>query len=135
MCGLAINIMSFAHLLEKVDFDAIVDHLALVHILQSKAEPATSRIKRLLEVLSAYSFSLYYMKDKNLILSDFLPRQRSDDSNPHDIISIPFYMQAILRIRYYNTGQEKKSRYLIQTQSQSKTSGIKLPAVHGVDKV
>ena len=32
MCGLAINIASFAHLLKKVDFDAIVDHLALVHI-------------------------------------------------------------------------------------------------------
>ena len=30
MCGLAINITSFAHLLKKVDFDAIVDHLALV---------------------------------------------------------------------------------------------------------
>ena len=48
MCGLANNIMSFSHLLKKVDFDAIVDHLALVHILKSKAEPATTRIKRLL---------------------------------------------------------------------------------------
>ena len=40
MCGLAINIMSFAHLLKKVDFDAIVDHLALVHILKCKRKPA-----------------------------------------------------------------------------------------------
>ena len=48
MCGLAINITSFAHLLKKVDFDAIVDHLALVHILKSKTEPAKIRIKRLL---------------------------------------------------------------------------------------
>ena len=47
MCGLAINIASFAHLLKRVDFDAIVDHLALVHILKSKTEPATTRIKRL----------------------------------------------------------------------------------------
>ena len=52
MCGLAINIISVAHLLKKVDFDAIADHLALVHILKSKAEPATTRIKRLLEVFS-----------------------------------------------------------------------------------
>ena len=29
MCGLGINIASFAHLLKGVDFDAIVDHLAL----------------------------------------------------------------------------------------------------------
>ena len=47
MCGLAINITSFAHLLKKVDFNAIVDHLALVHILKSKTEQMTARIKRL----------------------------------------------------------------------------------------
>ena len=43
MCGLAINITSFEHLLKKMDFDAIVDHLALFHILKSKSEPATPR--------------------------------------------------------------------------------------------
>ena len=36
MCGLAINITGFAHLLKRVDFDVVVDHLALVHILKSK---------------------------------------------------------------------------------------------------
>ena len=50
MCGLAINIASFVHLLRKVDFDAVVDHLAKMHIMRSKAEPATITIKRLLEV-------------------------------------------------------------------------------------
>ena len=45
LCGLAINIANFAHLLKRVDFDAIVDHLALTHIIKSKAEPATTRIK------------------------------------------------------------------------------------------
>ena len=69
MYGLAINIASFAHLLKRVDFDTIVDHLALVHILKIKTEPATTRIKRLLEVLSAYSFNLYYMKGKDMILT------------------------------------------------------------------
>ena len=49
LCGLAINIASFSHLLKMVDFDAIVDHLALTHIIKSKAEPITTRIKRLLE--------------------------------------------------------------------------------------
>ena len=76
MCGLAINITSFAHLLKKVDFDAIVDLLALVHILKSKTEPVTLRIKRLLEVLSAYSFNLYYMKGKDMILSDSFQDQK-----------------------------------------------------------
>ena len=60
MCGLAINIMSFVHLLKRVDFDAVVDHLALVHILNSKSELATTRIKKFLEVLSAYSFNPYH---------------------------------------------------------------------------
>ena len=69
-----------------------------------------------------------------MILSAFLSRQRIDESNPYEIIPISFGMQAILRERYYNIGQEKKSRYLIQTHSQSNTSGIKLQAVHGVDK-
>ena len=73
MRGLAINITSFAYLLKKVDFDAIVDHLALVHILKSKTEPATPRIKRLLDVLSAYSFNLYYMKGNG---SNMIPNQR-----------------------------------------------------------
>ena len=36
LCGLAINIASFSHLLKRVDFDAIVDHLALTHINKSK---------------------------------------------------------------------------------------------------
>ena len=53
-CGLAINIASFAHLLKRVHSDAIVDHLALTHIIKSMTEPAMTRIKRLLELLSSY---------------------------------------------------------------------------------
>ena len=133
MCGLAINITSFAHLLNKVDFDAIVDHLALVHILKSKTEPATSKIKRLLEVLSAYSFNLYYMKGKDMILSYFLSRQGIEQSNPHEIISISFDMKAILNDKYYNV-EEEESKYLVQTCSQTKSNGIKVPEVHGAKK-
>ena len=59
LCGLAINIASFFHLLKRVDFDVIVDHLALTHIIKSKAEPATARIKRLLGLISSYSFNIY----------------------------------------------------------------------------
>ena len=46
MCGLAINIMSFAHLLKTVDFDAVVDHLALVHILKAKQNPLQPELKK-----------------------------------------------------------------------------------------
>ena len=56
LCGLAINIDSFTHLLKRVDFDAIVDHLALKHIIRSKMELATTQIKRLLELISSYIY-------------------------------------------------------------------------------
>ena len=125
--------MSFAHLLKRIDFDAIVDHLALVHILKSKTDPATTRIRRLLEVLSAYSFNLYYMKGKDMRLNTFLSRQITDKSNPHEIIPISFDMQAILKDRYYNIGSD--DRYLIQTHSKAKASGVKLPEEHSVDRV
>ena len=83
LCGLAINIASFSHLLKRVDFDMIVDHLALTYIIKSKAEPATARIKRLLELISSYLFNVYYIKGKGMVPSDFLSRQNHDDSNPH----------------------------------------------------
>ena len=57
LCGLAINTASFSPLLKRVDFDIIVHHLAVTHIIKSKAEPATVRIKRLLELISSYSFN------------------------------------------------------------------------------
>ena len=62
LCSLAINIACFSHLLKRVDSDAIVDHLALIHIIKSKAEPATTRIKRLLELISSYSFNSFFIK-------------------------------------------------------------------------
>ena len=71
MCGLAINIASFAHLLKRVDFDAIVDHLALMHRIKSKVELPTTRIKRLMEILSSFSFNLYYIKGRDMVPSDF----------------------------------------------------------------
>ena len=80
----------FSHFLKRVDFDAIVDHLALRHIIKSKIEPAMTRIKRLLELISSYSFNLHYMEGKDMILSDFLFRQKNDNSNPHEIIPVSF---------------------------------------------
>ena len=72
LCGLAINIARFSHLLRRVDSDAIMDHLALMHIMKSKIELAITRIKRLLELISSSSFNRYYMKGKDTILSGFL---------------------------------------------------------------
>ena len=57
LCRLAINIASFSHLLKRADFDTIVYHLGLTHIIKSKAESATTRIKRVLALISSYSFN------------------------------------------------------------------------------
>ena len=133
MCGLAINIASFAHLLRKVDFDVVVDHLAITQIMRSKVELATNRIKRLLEVLSAYSFNLYYTKGKDMILSDFLSRQDPGDEYTKEIIPISFNMKMVLQDKYYNVS-EKEERYMVQTRSQTKASGVQLPDAHGSRK-
>ena len=116
MCGLAINIESFAHLLRKVDFDAVVDHLAITQIIRSKVELATNRIKRFLEVLRAYSFNLYYIKGKDMILSDFLSRQDPGDEDTKEIIPISFNMKSVLQDKYYNVSKNKE-KYMIQTRS------------------
>ena len=116
LCGLAINIAHFSHLLKRIDFDTIVDHLALTHIIKRKAEPTTAS-ERLLEFISSYSFNLYSTKGKDMILSDFLSRQKHDNSNPHEIITISFNMHNILHEKYYNIG--KPERCLVQTWSQT----------------
>ena len=132
------NIATFSHLLKKVDFDAIVDHLAITHIMRSKAEPATTQIKRLLELLSPYSFNLYYIKGKDMVLSDFLSRQKTDDSNPHELIPISFSLKDQVSDYFYHIDNEnnlpRKDKYLVQTRSQVRSNGIRLPGIHGANK-
>ena len=117
MCRLAMNISTFSHLLKKVDFDAVVDHLAITHIMRSKAEPATTRIKRLIELLSPYSFNLYYIKGKDMVLSDFLSRQKTDDRNPHKIIPISFTLRSQVDNHFYQINNKidrpKTDKYLV----------------------
>ena len=43
-------------------------------------------------------------------------------------------MQSILQTRYYNVGEGNSMKYLVQTQSQAKSSNIKLPEVHDIDE-
>ena len=67
-----------------------------------------------------------------MILSDFLSRQTDDTSNLHEIIPISFNMYDTLYETYYRV--EPTDRYLVQTQSQTKAAGVKLPEVHGMRK-
>ena len=63
-----------------------------------------------------------------MILSDYLSRQKNNDSNAHEIIPLFFNMCHILDDNYYS------EKYLIQTRSQAKSSSIKLLEFHGVGK-
>ena len=73
-----------------------------------------------------------------MVLSDFLLQKNNDDSNPNGIIPISFDMNKILDDNIYNFDKYNdsfgKEKYLIQTCSQTKTSGTKLPEVHGAQK-
>ena len=62
-----------------------------------------------------------------MTLSDFLSRQRNDDGNPQEIIPILFNMH--LHTRYYSINEREQGKYLVQTRSQAKTSGIIVPEV------
>ena len=84
--------------------------------------------------LSRLSMDLKVIKGQDMILSDFLSRQKHDDSNPYEIIPITSNIHSILQMRYYNLGKENPVKYLVQTWSQAKASGIKLPEVHGIGK-
>ena len=58
-----------------------------------------------------------------------MSRQNNNDSNPHEIIPMSFNMHNLLQENYY-----KIDSYLVQTRSQARSSGIKLPEVHGMRK-
>ena len=73
-----------------------------------------------------------------MVLSDFLSRQKMDNSNPHEIIHISFTLKGLVGKQLYqinnDINQPKTSKYLIQTRSQAKSSGIKVLEIHGVNK-
>ena len=98
MTGLVINIHLWKHLLLRVEFDCAVDHRALPYIMKSKNLPATGRIIRLLEHLAGYSFNLYYVKGKYMILCDYLSRIAVDNGDPEEVIPISFNALAQYRL-------------------------------------
>ena len=73
-----------------------------------------------------------------MVLSNFLSRQKTDDNNPHKCISISFTLRNQKDDHFYQINsridQPKPNKYLVQTRSQAKTSGIKIPEIHGANK-
>ena len=70
-----------------------------------------------------------------MILSDFLSQQKNDDSDPSEIIPISFNAYNILEMnRNIGICDKDEEKYPIQTHSQAKMSGTKLPEKHRVRK-
>ena len=100
--------------------------------MKAKTEPATTRIMMLLNRLSAYSFNLYYVKGRDMILADYLSRNRSKDIDLSELIPINFCcIDEYKGLLDTKTGLEV---YNIGTRSSTKASVEKPPEVHGADK-
>ena len=101
----------------------------LPQIMKAKAEPATTRIKCLLERLASYSFNLYYVKGKDMILADYLSRHRHHSNDPNDLIPISFRLTRPVHI------DPVTPRCLpMMTRCSAKAVGVEPPPVHGPEK-
>ena len=132
MTGLLANMNLWKNLLKHREFDAAVDHAAVAQIMKAKTEPATTRIMRLLDRLSAYSFNLYYVKGRDMILADYLSRHRHKDLDPSELIPISFCCLRTYRSLIDDrTGEEIFS---VKTRAGTKAIGESVGEVHGADK-
>ena len=132
MTGLLVNMNLWKNLLKHREFDAAVDHAAVAQIMKAKTEPATTRIMRLLDRLSAYSFNLYYVKGRDMILSDYLSRHRQKDLDASELIPISFCCLKTYRSIIDNRIGEEI--FCIKTRASAKASGETVGEVHGADK-
>ena len=130
MTGLLVNMNLWKNLLKHREFDAAVDHAA--QIMKAKTEPATTRIMRLLDRLSAYSFILYYVKGRDMILSDYLSRHRQKDLDPSELIPISFC--CLKTYRSIIDDRISEEIFCIKTRASTKASGETVGEVHGADK-
>ena len=95
LTGVMANVVAFKHLLRNVNFHVYCDQSALVHILKAKRELPTLRLKKLIENLSEYKFDIYFLKDKEMHISDFLSRHPDDEDSPNEIIPIAFMLREL----------------------------------------
>ena len=128
MTGLLVN----TNLLKHREFDAAVDHVAVAQIMKAKMEPATTNIMWLLDRLSAYSFNLYYVKGRDMILSDYLSRHRQKDLDPGELIPISFCCLKVYRS--FIDDRISEDIFCIKTRPSAKASGEQVGEVHGADK-
>ena len=132
MTGMAVNIHLWRRLSHRVEFDYAVDHRAIPYIMKAKTLPAITRIMRLLEILSGYTFNLYFVKGTDMKICDFLSRIDVERGNRGEVMPISFNSFSMLNtIRKATLHQA--NNLLVTTRSKTK-AGATLPPVHGVQK-
>ena len=131
MTGLVVNMHLWLHLLNNNDFNACVDYISVTNIVKAKTLLTSQRIIRLLDLLSKFKFSLYYVKGKDVILADFLSRIAIDDGDPSEVILISFDCLAVLKDNFNHF----LNKFLIATRETTKESGIKPPEFYGTSKI
>ena len=137
MTGFMYNMLTWKFWLGKKDFDVAVDHAAIPHIMKAKHAPTTGRIGRLLFGLSQFTFHLYYVQGKDMILCDFLSRVAADGGDPMDLVPVAFNTFTILKERYSHMAEFKSmmAELKVMTRVQRAAAGIAAPPpVHGANK-
>ena len=129
MTGLLVNMGIWKTLLKRCGFDVAVDHLVVVQILKAKTEPATPRIMRLLNQLSSYSYNLYFVKGKDMVLADNFSRHRKSDDYPYGLVPVHF---CCFVMYLSHLGLDTLNVY--STRYKTKEAGVIVPGVHGVNK-
>ena len=133
MTGLLVNMNLWKNRLKHREFDAAVDYAAVAQIMKAKTEPATTRIMRLLNRLSAYIFNLYYVKGRDMILSDYLSRHRQKDLDPSELIPISFC--CLKAYRSFIDDKIGEDIFCVKTRASAKASGKIVGEVHGAKKL
>ena len=129
MTGLLVNMGLWKSIIRHREFDAVVDHTAVAQIMKAKAEPATTHIKCLLKRLASYSFNLYYVKGRDMILADYLSCHHRRYDDPNDLIPISFRLTHLVDI------DPATPRCLpMLTRHLAKAIGVEPPPVHGAEK-
>ena len=85
-------------MLKRVDFDATVGSSGTNAYYWKQNGTSNHKDKEIIGTNQFLLLYLYYMKGKDMILSDFLSQQKNDDSDPNEIIPISFDMYQILKI-------------------------------------
>ena len=125
MTGLWVNIGLWKTYLKRCEFHVCVYHAAVVEIMKAKTEPAKPHSMHLLDRLSPYSYNLYYIKGKVMILADYFNRHCISDDHTISISFCPF--SVFLHHKGLDT-------YKITIRSQAKAAREMAPKVHGTDE-